>query len=418
MEVLFDICCGLDVHSLFVVACVMRGVLSGKPEKLIRTFQTTTRGLCELRDWLVGLGCREVAMESTGVYWRPVWHVLEGPEFHLWLANARNIKHAKGRKTDVGDAEWIAKLLRSGMIVPSFVPPEPIRDLRDMTRLRVSFVHEATAERNRIQKVLEDTNIKVAEYVSDLFGVSGREMLAELIKAERKPDAARIADLARGRMRKRIPELIEALDGELREHHRKLLRMAMRHLQQVEELIAEVEQEITALLEPYRAQEALLTTIPGVSHTTAAVIIAEFGVDMSVFPTPDHMASWAGLSPGKNESASKKRPAKTRPGNRHARSGLCEVVWAISHTRNTYLGATFWRLAGRIGKQKAVLAIARKTAVAIHCMLSANVTYTELGADYRRRVDAERYERKLLERVRALGYEVVRRPEQIEGQVS
>ncbi len=418
MEVLFDICCGLDVHSLTVVACVMRGVLSAKPEKLIRTFTTTTRGLCELRDWLLELGVREVAMESTGVYWRPVWHVLEGPEFHLWLVNPRSVKQVKGRKSDVGDAEWIAKLLRSGLVVASFVPPQPIRDLRDMTRLRTSYVHEATAERNRIQKVLEDTNVKVAEYISDLFGVSGREILAELVKTDGKPEAPRIANLARGRLRKRIPELIEALDGELREHHRKLLRLGLRHLAELEQLIAELESEIAVLLRPYQAQQDLLTTIPGVSHTIAAVIIAEAGVDMSVFPTPDHFASWTGLSPGTNESAGKKRKAKTRPGNRHLRAGLCETVWAMAHTRNTFLGATFWRLAGRIGKPKAVLAIARKTAVAIHCMLSANVTYAELGAEYRRRTDAARYERKLLDRVRALGYDVVPRPVQAEGQVN
>jgi len=417
VEVLFDICCGLDVHSTFVVACVMRGALSSRPEKLVRTFVTTTRGLCELRDWLVGLGCQEVAMESTGVYWRPVWHVLEGPEFHLWLANPRSIKNVKGRKTDVGDAEWIARLLRSGLVTPSFVPPEPIRDLRDVTRLRTSLVWEQSAVRNRIQKVLEDTNIKIAEYVADLFGVSGREMLAELVKTDGKPDAERIANLARGRMRKNIPTLIEALDGELRDHHRMLLRIELEHLAALERLIAQVEHEIELRLARYEAQVALLDTIPGVNRTTAAVIIAEAGVDMTVFPTPDHLASWAGLSPGKNESGGKKRTAKTRPGNRHLRASLCETAWAISHTKNTFLGATYWRLAGRMGKRKAAIAIARKTAVAIHCMLTHNVTYAELGADYRRRADAERYERKLIERLKGLGYEVTRRPEPAVGQV-
>ena len=289
-------------------------------------------------------------------------------------------------------------------------------DLRDLTRYRVSLVHEASAERNRIQKVLEDTNIKVAEYISDLFGVSGREMLAELVKTEGKADAPRIANLARGRMRKRIPELIEALDGELRDHHRQILRMQLRHLDQVEHLIQEVEQQIDARLKPYQAQVELLETIPGVQHTIAAVIIAETGGDMGVFPTADHLASWAGLSPGKNESGGKSRAAKTRPGNRHLRSALCETAWAISHTRKTYLGATFWRLAGRIGKKKAVLAVARKTVVAIHAMLSANVSYAELGADYRRRVDADRYERKLVERVKALGFDVVRRADAAAGQ--
>jgi len=277
-------------------------------------------------------------------------------------------------------------------------------------------VQDATALRNHIQKVLEDTNVKVAECVSDLFGVSGRAMLAELSKTDGKPEAERIADLARGRLRKRIPELIEALDGKLREHHRKLLRIDLARLSELEQWIAEIEREIDALLQPYQPKVELLKTVPGIQHTMAAVIIAETGGEMSVFPTADHLASWAGLSPGSNESGGKKRTARTRPGNRHLRSGLCEVSWAIAHTRNTYLGATFWRLAGRIGKKKAVLAIARKTIVAIHTMLAENVTYAELGADYRRRVDAQRYERKLLEQVKSLGYDVVRRDQPADGQ--
>lgn len=409
MEVLFEICCGLDVHTLSVVACVLRGALTKKPELLTRTFATTRAGLRELRAWLLELGCREVAVESTGVYWRPVWNVLEGPEFHLWLANARSIKHVKGRKTDVSDAQWIAKLLRSGLVVQSFVPPQPIRDLRDLTRYRVSLVEEASAERNRIQKVLESTNIKVAEVVSDLFGVSGREMLDALIRTDGEPDAEAVANLARGRMRQKIPALIAALDGEMREHQRQLLRWGLQHLDDLQQLIAQVEKRIDLLLEPYQDQVALLMSHPGVKEHTAAAIIAETGGDMRVFPTPCNLTSWSGLAPGSNESGGKKRPAHIRPGNRYLRRAMCEVAWAISHTRNTFLGATFWRLAGRLGKKRACVAIARKSLVAVHIMLSEGVSYHELGADYRRRVDAERYERKLIERLHGLGYDVVRR---------
>ena len=404
------VCGGLDVHSAFVTACVLRGV-GPRPEKSVREFRATTTGLLALRDWLAGLGCRAVAMESTGVYWKPVWHVLEGGDFDLLLANAQAVKGIKGRKTDVGDAEWIAKLHRSGLLVPSFVPPEPIRDLRDLTRYRVNLVHEATAERNRILKLLEDANIKIARVVSDVFGASGWDMLEALARTDGAPDVDTVADLARGRLRDKKDDLKEALAGSIRDHHRYMLRAMMEHLRQLEAKIADLEARIDLCLRPYQEEVALLETIPGMKRRSAAVVIAEAGPDMSVFFSAGHFASWAGLCPGNNESGGKKKSAHIREGNRHLRVALCECAWAASHTRNTFLSATFWRLAGRMGKKKALVAIAHKQAIALYRILSEHTTYHELGAEYRRRTDAERYERKLVQKVEALGYRVSRRPE-------
>jgi transposase len=407
MAVLLDTCCGLDVHSQFVTACVLSGAAT-RPQKQVREFQTTTAGLLALRDWLVGLSCRAVAMESTGVYWKPVWHVLEGPDFDLLLATAQAVKARKGRKTDVGDAQWIAELHRSGYIAPSFVPPAPIRDLRDVTRYRVTLVAEQTAERNRILKLLEDANIKLGEVVSDVFGVSGWEMLQELAQTDGKPDVARVANLARGRLRNKLQELQDALSGNIREHHRYMLRAHMRHLEQLAADIADVEARIEQYLQPYREEIALLKTVPGMKGATAAVVIAEAGADMEVFADAGHFASWVGVCPGSNESADKKKPAHIHDGNRHLRSALCESGWAAAHTRNTFLSATFWRLTGRMGKKKALIAIAHKQAIAVYRILKERVPYRELGADYRRRADAARYEQKLVKRLEALGYRVSR----------
>jgi transposase len=407
-ETLVSSCCGLDVHSRFVTACVLSGP-SQKPKKVIRSFSSTAAGLLELRDWLLDLGCRAVAMESTGVYWKPVWHLLEGPEFDLVLANAYAVKAVKGRKTDVGDAEWIAKLHRSGLVPASFVPPQPIRDLRDLTRYRTALKQEAARERNRIQKLLEDANIKISEVISDLFGKSGRAMLAALIATEGLPDAERVADMAQGRLRKKIPDLVEALAGNVRDHHRYMLSLGLQRLSELERHVADIEARIDASLAPYTAEMELLETIPGVAHHVAAVIIAEAGADMSVFPDAPHFASWAGLTPGTNQSGGKMRPAHLRPGNRHLRAALVESAWAASRTRNTFLSATFWRLAARIGRKKALIAIAHKQANAVHTILSGKVPYAALDAAYRRSMDEARYQKRLIAKVEALGFRVTRR---------
>lgn len=411
MEVRLETCCGLDVHAGFVTACILSGT-GTRPEKRIREFETTTTGLLALRDWLVAAGCRSVAMESTGVYWKPVWHVLEGPDLDLLLANAQAVKAIRGRKTDAGDAEWIAKLHRSGLLVASFVPPEPIRDLRDLTRYRVTLVHEQTAERNRILKLLEDANIKIARVVSDVFGVSGWDILTALAETDGKPDATRLAGMARGRLREKKGALIHALDGNIREHHRFLLHLQMERLRQVDAAIAMVEEKISACLEPYKEEVERLETIPGMQRRTAAVVIAEAGADMNVFVDAAHFASWAGVSPGSNESGGKKKPVHIRDGNRHLRAALCESAWAAAHTRNTFLGATFWRLTGRMGKKKALVAIAHKQATAVYRVLAEKTDYLELGADYRRHSDAQHYERKLIRQIEALGYQVQRLEEE------
>ncbi len=410
MEVLYASCCGLDVHSKFVTACVLRGP-AVDPQKHVREFPATTSGLLRVRDWLNGLSCRAVAMESTGVYWKPVWNILEGPDFELTLANPHAIKGIKGRKTDVGDAEWIAKLHRSGLVAGSFVPPEPIRDLRDLTRYRTTLVEEQSAERNRILKVLEDANIKLAEVASDVFGASGWAMLQALARTEGQADAAQLADLARGRLRLKLPELREALRGSFREHHRYMLRIEMRHLEQVAVDIAGLEQRSDECLRPYQEQVDLLETVPGMQDRTAAVVIAEAGPDATVFPDADHFSSWAGLCPGNNENGNKKRPAHIRDGNRHLRAALCETAWSGARKRNTFLSASFWRLRARIGAKKALIAIAHKQAVAIHRVLKERVPYQDLGPEYRRRVDAQRYESSLVRKLEALGYRVSRQPQ-------
>lgn len=332
MEVLLETCCGLDVHAEFVTACVLSG--SGtKPQKQIREFKTTTAGLLALREWLVDLQCRPVAMESTGVYWKPVWHVLEGPDLELLLANAQAVKAIKGRKTDASDAQWIAKLHRSGLLVASFVPPEPIRDLRDVTRYRLSLVHEQTAERNRLQKILEDANIKLARVASDVFGVSGWEMLKALAETDGKPDVARVASLARGRLREKNEALQEALDGKIREHHRYMLRLSMTRLDQIAATIANLEARIDQYLQPYRDEIALLETVPGMKRRSAAVVIAEAGADMDVFVDAGHFASWVGVCPG-NKCRQKEAGAHPRREPPSPGCALRDGMGSVAHTEH------------------------------------------------------------------------------------
>jgi len=305
LEAVLESCAGLDVHQETVVACVMAGPVEGRPQKETMTFKTTTSGLLELSDWLQGHGCSHVAMESTGVYWKPVWHVLEG-SFELILANARHIKNVPGRKTDVKDAEWIAQLLRCGLITSSHVPPENIRDLRDLTRYRKKLLGNALAEKNRIHKILQDANIKLSSYMSDVFGVTGRTLLEAIINGE-MIDTEYVERVAKGQLKNKVPLLVEALNGRLRKHHRNMIRFSWSHLMYIEKAIHQVESDIECQLEPYYEEVELLKTIPGVKKEAAATIIAELGVDMSVFPTAQHAASWAGLCPGNYESAGKKK---------------------------------------------------------------------------------------------------------------
>jgi len=407
MESLIERGCGLDVHQATVVACLLISLAKGKVKKVIRTFGTTTRELLTLRDWLLSEGCTHVAMESTGVYWKPVYALLEG-SFEIVVANAQQIKKVPGRKTDVKDAEWIADLLRHGLLRPSFVPPQPIRELRDLLRYRRKLVESQTGERNHLLKLLEGANIKLASVATDVFGVSGQLMLDALLEGTQTPQE--MAELAKGRMREKIPQLELALEGRLQEHHRFLLRLQRRRLQQVEKDLAELEQRIFEKLQPYAPQHTLLLEIPGVDRILAAVIIAELGIDMSVFGSASQAASWAGVCPGNDESAGKRRSGRTSPGNIYLKTALVEAANAAARAKGTYLREKFYRLKARRGHKRAAIGIAHKILVAAYHMLSDQVSYNDLGDAYLDKLSKTQLTRSLVRRLDRLGYQVSIRP--------
>jgi len=401
MQTLVERGCGMDVHQATVVACLLIVLKDGKVRKQMRTFGTTTRELLSLREWLLSEGCTHVAMESTGVYWKPVYAILEGA-LEIVVANAQHVKKVPGRKTDVKDADWIADLLCHGLLRSSFVPPQPIRELRDLLRYRRKLVESQTAERNRLLKLLETANIKLASVASDVFGVSGRLMLQALAKGKATPQE--IAQLAKGLLRKKIPELEPALEGRLEEHHRFLLEFQLRRLQAVEEDLAVLERRIQEKLKPYAAQLALLQEIPGVDWTLAAVIIAELGVDMSVFQSVSQAASWAGVCPGNNESAGKRKSSRIPKGNVYLKTALVEAAQSAAKAKGTYLRDKFYRLKARRGYKRAVVAVAHKILVAIYHMLSEEVSYHDLGDVYLDKLNKHHLTRNLVHRLERLGY--------------
>jgi len=401
MQTLVERGCGLDVHQATVVACLLMVRREGKVQKQMRTFGTTTRELVSLREWLLSEGCTHVALESTGVYWKPIYAILEGT-LEIVVANAQHIKKVPGRKTDVKDAEWIADLLCHGLLRSSFVPPKPIRELRDLMRYRRKLTESQAAERNRLLKVLETANIKLANVATDVFGMSGRLMLRALIAAKATPQE--MAELAKGLLRKKIPELQLALEGKLEEHHRFLLELQLQRLEAAEKDLATLEQRIRQKLEPYAAQLALLDEIPGVDWTLAAVIIAELGVDMSVFGSVSQLASWAGVCPGNNESAGKRKSSRIPSGNVYLKSGLVEAANAAARAKGTYLRDKFFRLKARRGYKRAVVAIAHKILVAIYYMLSQQVSYNDLGDLYLDKLNKNHLTRNLVHRLERLGY--------------
>jgi transposase len=380
MEILHDRCAGLDVHKKTVVACARRAAPDGAVHEQVRTFATATADLLELADWLAGLGVRHVAMESTGVYWMPIWNLLEG-RFELMLVNAAHIKKVPGRKTDVKDAQWIARLLAHGLLSPSFVPPPPVRELRDLTRQRAQLVADRAAVANRVQKVLESANIKLGDVATDVLGASGRAMIARLIRGETDP--GRLADEARGSLKRKVIPLRRALEGRVTEHHRFLLGMLTDQLRQLEDLIERYSARIEGAMRPFAAAEARLRTIPGVGARAAEVIVAELGADMARFPTAGHLASWAGMCPGNDESAGKRRPGGTTKGSRWLRATLVQVAWAAAHTKGTIFGATYRRWSKRMGRKKALIAVGHKILVVAYHLLEA-------GTDYRERLKPER----------------------------
>jgi transposase len=408
MQAIFPCVAGLDVHKKTVVACVRRIDGRGQVHKQVQTFATMTRDILELADWLTRHGVSHVAMESTGVYWKPIYYLLEGRFQEVLVVNAQHIKNVPGRKTDVKDCEWIAQLMQCGLLRGSFVPPPEIREMRDLTRQRSQLVAERASVANRIQKVLEDANIKLASVATDVLGVSGRAMLEALIAGE--ANAETLADLAKRRMRAKLPELKLALHGRVTDHHRFLLRTLLRHVDHLDELIGSFSNRIEAVMVPFAAIRDRLMTIPGVHQRTAESLIAEIGINMDQFPSDGHLASWTGICAGNNESAGKKRSTRIRKGNRWLRQTLVQAAWAASHTKQTYLSAQYRRLAPRRGKKRALIALAHTMVKIVYHMLKKGTTYTELGADYFDRLNADQLRRNLVRRLENLGHKVTLEP--------
>lgn len=397
-------CCGLDVHKKTICACIRVTSPDGSVGDEVRTFSTMTRGILALRDWLTEQQVGVLAMESTGVYWKPIWNLLED-QFEMLLVNAHHIKHVPGRKTDVQDCQWIAQLLACGLLAPSFVPPRPQRQMRELTRHRATLVQEKSRLANRIQKVLEDANIKLASVATDVLGVSGRAMLKSMIDGQ--SDAATLAEMARKRLRGKIPQLKEALQGHVDDHHRFLLGQILAQVEFIENQIAQVEARIEALMGPFEEAVARADTVPGVERTAAQGIIAEIGPDMSRFPTAAHLSSWAGISPGNNESAGKRKSGKTTKGSPWLKRLLVQAAWAASHTKNTYLGAQYRRLARKRGRKRALVAVAHSILVMLWHMLSRGADYQELGEEYFERRTGEQQTRSLVQRLEKLGHKVI-----------
>ncbi len=425
-QIIFERVAGLDVHKKTVVAC--RRILN--QDRLVseetKTFATMTRDLLSLSDWLAEWEITHVAMESTGEYWKPIYNILEG-SFTVFLVNAKHVKHVPARKTDVKDAEWLAKLMQLGLLKASFIPEKPQRDLRDLTRERKSLTRERTRVANRIQKVLENANVKLASVASDILGVSGRRMLQALVDGE--TDVMKMADMAKGRMRNKLPELQQALNGRVDAHHRFLLAQHLQHIDFLDSQITAMDQKIVQIIDEMSQPEEvndsdgdagdagddaltwqkavdLLDTIPGIDKRAAEMILAEIGIDMSRFPSANHLAAWAGVAPGNHQSGGRRYSGRTKKGNRTLRSLLTQVAWAAKRTKNTYLSTLYRRIAARRGRKRAVIAVAHSILVSIYHMLSRQQEYHDLGADY---FDKRRKENKvdyLTRQLRKLGYQV------------
>lgn len=402
MEVIYECVCGLDVHSASIQACVRR-LHGGHVEQEVRSFNTMTRDILSLGDWLSSQKVSHVAMESTGVYWKPIYNILEG-RFEILLVNANHVKHVPGRKTDVKDCQWLAQLLQCGLLRGSFVPQQAQRELRDLTRHRAQLVAERSAVANRIHKTLEDANIKLGVVASDILGVSGRRMLRELIDGRQNPD--QMAELARRRLRNKIPELRLALEGQVREHHRFLLNELLDQLEDIERRIERFSRRIEDSSGPFELEIQRIAELPGFDLRSAQNVIAEIGTDMSHFATANHLASWAGMCPGSNESAGKRKGGKTTKGSRWLRAALVQSAWAASHTKCSYFRGQFHRLAGRRGRKRALVAVGHSLLVVIYNILLTGRAYSDLGVDYFDKLDSQRIVKSHVRRLERLGYKV------------
>jgi transposase len=407
MDVVVARCAGLDVHKDTVVACVRTPGKGDRRERRTRTFGTMTRDLLALRDWLVAMGVTLVGMESTGVYWRPVFYLLEDAT-ECWLLNARHLRNVPGKKTDVLDAEWICQLVEHGLVRPSFVPPKPIRELRDLTRYRKAQIEERGREAQRLDKVLQDAGIKLSSVATDILGRSGRDMLAALVAGTRDPEV--LAELARGRLRAKLPILREALTGRFDGHHALIVGEILAKLDYLDEAIGRLSDEVDRVIAPFEPELALLDTIPGVDRRTAEALVAEIGPDMGRFGSAARLASWAGLCPGLDESAGKRRSGRTRKGSKWLGSALAEAAEAAGHSKGTYLGARFSRLRGRLGHAKARKAVAHSIVVAAFHVLDRGLPYRDLGPDWFARRRPEAHARRLVRQIEALGYHVTLEP--------
>jgi transposase len=408
MDVLYSRCCGIDIHKRTAVACLIVPGPNGQPSKTLRTFGTMTDDLLALADWLTSESVSHVALEATGVYWKPLWNLLEA-SFALVLANPQHIKAVPGRKTDVKDAEWIADLLRHGLLRGSFVPDRPQRELRELTRYRTALVRERAREINRVQKTLEGANIKLGDVASNVLGASGRAMLQGLVAGN--SDTASLADLARGKLRDKRAALERALSGRMGPHQRFMLAEQLCHIDALDDAIDRVSAEVAERVHPFEAEIMRLDTVPGVGRRTAEALIAEMGIDMTRFPSAAHLASWAGMCPGNHESAGKQQGGKTRSGNKWLKAALVEAAQAVARTRGTYLASQYRRLAARRGKQKATVAVGHSLLVIAYHLLAHGHEYDDLGDNYFDERERQLVQRRLVRRLEGLGYRVNLEPQ-------
>ena len=407
MRIIYKRCCGLDVHKKVIVACLLMLEADGELRQEIRKFGTMTEDLLALLDWLQQAGCTHVAMESTGVYWKPIYNILEG-HLEVVVVNAQHLKKVPGRKTDVLDAEWLAECFQLGLLRASFIPPAPVRELRDLTRYRTSLIRERARTANRLQKVLEDANIKLAGVVTDIQGVSAWAMLQAIVEGNTDPEA--MADLAKGLLRKKRPQLVSALAGRVKPHHRFLIAEQVSQIEYLEEAIQRINTEVEERLRPFELQVKHLDSSPGISRQIAEVLLAEMGWDMTRFPSDKHLASWAGMCPGNNESAGKRRNGKTRKGSRWLRHALIEAAHGAARTKNKYLKSHYHRVAAHRGKKKALVAVGHSILIISYHLLTRGQEYSDLGANYFDERDRTAVQRRCVKRLEKLGYNVQLQP--------